>query len=446
MVFDRSWYETDYVTSWLQECTTEEGMLNHLRNVPARYRRRFFDWFSAVELTGRVLKLGFNDGKTVYWLSQRYPHIEIEALDFNRRLSALEGPLRSAAGNFVAAMYCDCQKVERPDGHYDAITSIDFFEHLPRRTYLSTLHECRRLLKEHGRMFAYVGSTNLPEHINRIPREILIADIEGTGFEMVEHLGSETDALFVFSKAAHGSPAGVRSGLKTDFFRTPTGDFYLPRDTPHCPISGTIKRGGVHDEPIVRTVLDLMKPGSEVLDVGSCFGQMAVLFSKALQGSGGTVYAFEADPLVFDVLARNISANQCANVKLFKNAVYDRSGEMLHFPVPAIQSPPYMTSYGSFALDPKATVGQPIESLAVDDLGLTNVSVMKIDVQGADLLALRGARRTIERNRMPVVFEYETFMVPDFETNWQDYLAFIDSVGYEIKRSICKDNFLIGPR
>ena len=86
-----------------------------------------------------------------------------------------------------------------------------------------------------------------------------------------------------------------------EFFKTTTGNYYLPKFAYSDIISNTIKRGEIFDQEIVNVASKFIKKGTVVLDVGSNFGQMAMLFSKMV-GEDGKVYAFDADDFIFEIL------------------------------------------------------------------------------------------------------------------------------------------------
>ncbi len=225
---------------------------------------------------------------------------------------------------------------------------------------------------------------------------------------------------------------------------TNTGKFFLPADAYQDVIANAIIRGGIFDEPIYETAKRHIKPGTAVLDVGSNFGQMAVLFSR-LVGDAGVIHAFEADDFVFQILSKNIAANHCANIVAHFGAVHDTSGEMLRFPIQDFER---FDSYGSYGIDyTNAKVGERfVKTSTIDDLDLmVPISFMKIDVQGGDLLALKGAEKTIAKNRMPIIFEYEYLFEGELGLNFQDYVDFVRSIHYRFEKVISGNNFLIVP-
>jgi FkbM family methyltransferase len=224
---------------------------------------------------------------------------------------------------------------------------------------------------------------------------------------------------------------------------TKTGDYFLPDNLPTDLIARAIKADKVFDQHIVDTAARFIRPGTAVLDVGSCFGQMAVLFSRMV-GDDGEVFAFEAAADVYDILIQNIAANERPNIRPVFGAVWDREGETKFYPAPDFVR---FQTYGSYGLDPNASAGRAVPTLTIDSLHIERpISFMKVDVQGSDLFAMRGAEQTIRRHRMPIIFEFETLFQQEFGTSLADYLAFIDHIDYRILRVADGNNFLIVPK
>jgi FkbM family methyltransferase len=199
--------------------------------------------------------------------------------------------------------------------------------------------------------------------------------------------------------------------------------------------------GKVFEPEIVEIARRYIRPHSAVLDVGANLGQMAILFSQAAEDV--TVYAIEAQRPVYDFLAKNIEANQ-ASVKPIFAAAYNKSGETFHFPPPDFVR---FAAYGSYNLPLDATEGDPVESVRIDDLSIERpVSFMKVDVQGCDLFAMQGATETIRRHRMPILFEFEQQFQAEYGTCFQDYVNFVDSIGYVFAETVLNNNYLAVPR
>ena len=228
------------------------------------------------------------------------------------------------------------------------------------------------------------------------------------------------------------------------YFKTATGNYYLPRDAQADYIAIAIKSGQVFDEEIVNVARRFGRPDTAILDVGANFGQMSILLSEIV-GPGGKVYSFDADDFMFEILNKNIAANERTGriVPVF-GAVHDVAGETLYFPEQDFERFP---TYGSYGIDYKGNKGRPVPTITIDSLAINEpISFMKVDVQGGDLLAMRGAINTIAKNKMPIVFEYEYQFEAELKLSFQEYVDFVAQIGYRFESVINGYNYLIVPR
>ncbi len=236
---------------------------------------------------------------------------------------------------------------------------------------------------------------------------------------------------------------GGRHDLPLALYKTRHGNYYLPEGITTDIVINQMKNGEIFEPEIVDIAKRYIKPGTTVLDVGSCFGQMALLFSDFV-GPTGEVLAFEADDYVAEILRKNIAANGRTNIRVYQNAVHERNGETAYYPVPDFVR---FGSYGSYGIDPRATTGRKVVTLTIDSLELAKpISFMKIDIQGSDLLALKGAAATIRRHRMPIVFEFEEQFQSEFKTSLKDYMDFLDSVSYKVHEVVRGINYVVLPK
>lgn len=227
------------------------------------------------------------------------------------------------------------------------------------------------------------------------------------------------------------------------FYKTPIGNYYLPANHKRDIVAYAMRRGKVFEDEIVNLALQYIKEGSVVLDVGANYGQMSLIFSSKV-GNNGDVYSFEAQQFVYDILRKNIEANHCGNIKPIYGAVYDKPDLELLFPKPDFSE---FTAYGSYGINPLARTGDKVQTLTIDSIRFEKpISFMKVDIQGSDLFALRGAMATIKEHKMPIVFEYEEQFQDQFDTSFQDYVDFVNEIGYKFKKTILNINYLIVPK
>jgi FkbM family methyltransferase len=130
--------------------------------------------------------------------------------------------------------------------------------------------------------------------------------------------------------------------------------------------------------------------GATVLDIGANVGSYTLLLAQWV-GDGGHVYAFEPAAASRAGLARHLSINGLsARVTVRSEAISDRSG-----PAPFIDA----GTHGDNRLVPIATAAtSTVPALTIDafcEASAIAPDVIKIDIEGAELAALRGARRTI---------------------------------------------------
>lgn len=149
------------------------------------------------------------------------------------------------------------------------------------------------------------------------------------------------------------------------------------------------------------------------LDVGANIG----LYSLALAALAprGRVYAFEPSPGSFDYLRHNVDDNGLANVESFKLALGAQAAGTVHF-----HDIPFFTA-GSFTVDDDSFLTSealgsnyfeaPATTLDafVAEHGLNRVDLVKIDVEGAELSVLDGAKETLSTMRPKVVLEFNSF-------------------------------------
>ncbi len=245
-------------------------------------------------------------------------------------------------------------------------------------------------------------------------------------------------------RQAPPDPEETRFGRPSlNYYETPIGNYFLPSGAPNDIIIRRMKAGQVFEREVVEALAPSITPGSTVLDVGANLGQMSLLFSE-LAGPDGSVHAFEADDYIHWVLNKNIAANGRTTIKTYQAAVYDSCGSTVFYPEQDFQR---FESYGSYGIDPKASSGREVTTLTIDSLDIkTPISLIKVDIQGSDLFALRGARRTIETHRPTVIFEFEEQFQSAFGTSLDDYLRFVEEIGYRVDQKINGINYLIKPR
>ncbi|HEY7498523.1 MAG TPA: FkbM family methyltransferase [Vicinamibacterales bacterium] len=149
---------------------------------------------------------------------------------------------------------------------------------------------------------------------------------------------------------------------------------------------------------LYRFLRGAIRPGDVVLDVGAFLGIYAVLAARWV-GAGGRVVAFEPTPSSARLAQRHFSWNQPegGRIDLIEAAVSDRRTRAAFHQYDA-HAMPYVNSLAAAADTTAAPALQDVSVVTIDEVcrELKIVpTIVRMDVQGAEIHALRGARDTI---------------------------------------------------
>lgn len=181
---------------------------------------------------------------------------------------------------------------------------------------------------------------------------------------------------------------------------------------------------GKHEQETIQQIERLLKPGMVFLDVGAHVGYYARKASK-LVGQSGKVIAFEPHPKTFAILSENLANSK--NVTPLQLAVAEQEGTAeLHDYL-------MMSASGSLHYDeslrnlqksqitrsdiaPRIAEDFPVQTFVVrtttidtclSEQNIEQIDVVKMDIEGAELSALRGMQQTINQSpNLKLIMEY----------------------------------------
>jgi len=175
-----------------------------------------------------------------------------------------------------------------------------------------------------------------------------------------------------------------------------------------------------------------IRPGYTVLDIGAYVGTHTVLAAK-LTGSGGRVYAFEPSPSNYAYLAYHCRRN-ARHAAAFQNLVSDRAGERLPFHLLNDgDSTSNSMTFGKSVGAETRTI--EVESITVDEFceaHSARPAFIKIDVEGAESLVLRGAARVLRECRPTIILALHPQWLPAGVTP-EDLRRYLDNAGYDLQ-------------
>ena len=169
----------------------------------------------------------------------------------------------------------------------------------------------------------------------------------------------------------------------------------------------------------------VLQPGDTALDVGANVGAYALLFAQWVS-PGGRVLAFEPAPETHEALTRHAALNGVADVVDARRVALSDGAGTAAFAAEGVSGANRLRGAG------EAGGGMAVPTISLDELcAAEGISprLVKVDVEGAELAVLRGARETIRRfgDRMALFVEFHP-------TIWREMGIGRGEVADEIRR------------
>lgn len=183
-------------------------------------------------------------------------------------------------------------------------------------------------------------------------------------------------------------------------FRTPDGlRLQLDLQTyPDCCMAF-----GLYELDTARTIKRLLRPGDTFIDGGANIGYFTLIAAKAVAPSG-RVHAFEPQPDNRRRLEEHVAMNGLSDVvTIHPVALSDQPGEVeLH----TFANPAANHGQSTFFAGSHATRKVAVQTVRLDDyLPDLRPRLIKLDIEGAEPLAIAGMRETLRRHRPAVIVE-----------------------------------------
>jgi FkbM family methyltransferase len=193
-----------------------------------------------------------------------------------------------------------------------------------------------------------------------------------------------------------------------------------------------IRRGRFYTDEKEYALLDtLLGPGDWALDVGANVGHYTMRMAE-LVGPSGRIIALEPVLDTFSLLACNARLFVHANVTLLNVAASDRVA-IAGMQIPRFESG--LSNYYQARLS-AGSGGLAVLTLSIDELSLPPVRLVKIDVEGHEMPALRGMRGLLTRDHPALIVE----------SGSQETMTFLGSLDYTVERLPGSSNLLCRPR
>jgi FkbM family methyltransferase len=167
------------------------------------------------------------------------------------------------------------------------------------------------------------------------------------------------------------------------------------------------------------------------VDVGAHIGYFTVLAARSV-GPGGKGWSFEAMPQSHSLLARNLCENGVSGVvEAIPKAVTDRVGYARVYPhrIYLSRSSLYVND------DMKIEEGILVETTSLDvffeERGWPGVDLIKMDIEGSELKAIKGMRELVGRNRnVRLIVEFNPSTMGAAGVEAMEFIALLGDIGF----------------
>jgi FkbM family methyltransferase len=196
----------------------------------------------------------------------------------------------------------------------------------------------------------------------------------------------------------------------------------------HRGLADEFDRMGAYEPETTALCHALLRPGMVAIDVGANVGYFTVLFADIV-GPQGYVLSFEPCRSTCTILRHNVAKNAFRHVHVVHAAVTHTTGKIQLY---------YSTSEETHSIGRIESTTEAAETVAawaldvyVDQVPLSRLDLLKIDVEGADLDVLRGARALLAKHRPYVIVEASE-MSSTFGYKPNALSAFLEQAGYRV--------------
>jgi FkbM family methyltransferase len=193
-------------------------------------------------------------------------------------------------------------------------------------------------------------------------------------------------------------------------------------------VVGLIEKTGCYEPGVGDVIARALRRGGRFVDAGANIGAHALIASHAV-GDTGSVLCFEASPTTFRYLEANLRRGGRANVEIFNLGLWDSAATL------ELSYVPHVAGCSFFATtDVREGRKESVACWPLDDVlpaGSPRTSMVKIDVEGAEMRVLDGAERLLRRDRPDIVIEVNpTTLERFFGAGWRELTARLERLDY----------------
>ncbi|HVX02494.1 MAG TPA: FkbM family methyltransferase [Nitrososphaera sp.] len=180
---------------------------------------------------------------------------------------------------------------------------------------------------------------------------------------------------------------------------------------------------GIYGPEQTSFIKSLVKSDYVCLDIGANIGYFTLIMAKQAK----LVHAFEPEPRNFDILQKNIVLNNIQNVTLYNSAVSSEASDRATLHLCSMNRGMHRLYQSHWCKE--GTV--QVQTLRIDD-HIQQADFIKMDIEGAELGALRGMKKMLESGTT-LLMEFHPPSIVEYGADPGDVYDFMKSLDYSVE-------------
>ncbi len=202
--------------------------------------------------------------------------------------------------------------------------------------------------------------------------------------------------------------------------------FKLAVDAHDEGIAAELALDHMHEPFGTKILLSILKDDMTVVELGANIGYYTM--QESCQQNLKRIIAIEPNPVSFEFLSENVRMNHCEHVDLFNVGISDVDGNLPFY----ISKHSNICSIGARE-DYERKIDVPVLRLdtLVERENVESVDMIRMDIEGHEICALRGMMETLKANKPWICMEYHAPMISAEDREF--FISTLESLDYDLK-------------
>lgn len=224
----------------------------------------------------------------------------------------------------------------------------------------------------------------------------------------------------------------TKLSLPDNIFRLNNTKFYVPNYPLDTIQRWIVDKSEFYEEELLKELEHIIPNDAVICDIGANIGNHSLYWASNMQIK--KIYAFEPVDTTYNILEKNIKINNLENIiKPLNIGLSDEKGT-------GIINIYSNDNIGGTSIKKSNQNNGGIKIDKLDNIKIIEekLDFIKIDVEGHELLALKGAKQTINKYK-PLIF------IEIFPENFEELNKLLLSYQYKLTQKFCDNNYLFAP-